>query len=107
MLTKFVLIVMFYRISSAVFIAFVARGVSSIPSGMFCYSAIASAAIVKLLPKYLIICGSLELASKNSQHFPDRIFSHISHCIVITGSVKMVYAIIWSLFLGFSITLGR
>jgi len=26
---------------------------------------------------------------------------------VITGSVKMVYAIIWSLFLGFAITLGR
>ncbi|KAG8819514.1 hypothetical protein FRC18_012059, partial [Serendipita sp. 400] len=39
---------------------------------------------------YLIICGSLEMASKQ----------------FMSGSVKMVYAIIWTLFLGFAITLG-
>ena len=50
--------------------AFAARGLSSIPTGVFCYSAIASAGIVKLLPKYLIICGSLELASKQSVFNP-------------------------------------
>ena len=50
--------------------AFAARGLSSIPTGVFCYSAIASAGIVKLLPKYLIICGSLELASKQSVFKP-------------------------------------
>jgi uncharacterized membrane protein YjjP (DUF1212 family) len=50
--------------------AFAARGLSSIPTGVFCYSAIASAGIVKLLPKYLIICGSLELASKQSESNP-------------------------------------
>lgn len=80
----------FVEIASAIFVAFTARGLSNVQDGIFCYSAIASAGIVKLLPKYLIICGSLELASKQ----------------IITGSVKMVYAIIWSLFLGFAITLG-
>lgn len=80
----------FVEITSAIFVAFTARGLSSLPQGIFCYSAVASAGVVKLLPKYMIICGSLELASKQ----------------VMTGSVKMVYAIIWSLFLGFSITLG-
>lgn len=55
-----------FSISSAMFAAFCARGLSSIPTGIFCYSAIVSAAIVKLLPKYLVICGALELASKQS-----------------------------------------
>jgi uncharacterized membrane protein YjjB (DUF3815 family) len=36
------------------------------------------------------VCGSLELASKN----------------IMSGSVRMVYAIIYSLFLGFGITIG-
>lgn len=36
------------------------------------------------------MCGSLELASKN----------------IVSGSVRMVYAIIYSLFLGFGITIG-
>jgi len=78
------------EVISAMFVAFTGRALSSIPDGIFCYSAIVSTGVVKLLPKYLIICGSLELASKQ----------------ITTGSVKMVYAIIWSLFLGFSVTLG-
>ncbi|KAG8808478.1 hypothetical protein FRC17_003934 [Serendipita sp. 399] len=78
------------EITSAIFIAFFARGLSSMPQGIFCYSAIAFTGLVKLLPKYLIICGSLEMASKQ----------------FMSGSVKMVYAIIWTLFLGFAITLG-
>jgi len=38
----------------------------------------------------IIVCGSLELQSKN----------------IVAGSVRMVYAIIYSLFLGFGITIG-
>ncbi|POV94419.1 hypothetical protein PSTT_16861, partial [Puccinia striiformis] len=46
--------------------------------------------VVLILPGYVILCSSLELASKN----------------LIAGSVKMVYAVIYSLFLGFGISKG-
>jgi len=38
----------------------------------------------------IIVCGSLELQSKN----------------IVAGSVRMIYAVIYSLFLGFGITIG-
>ncbi|KAF8607840.1 DUF1212-domain-containing protein [Ceratobasidium sp. AG-I] len=79
-----------FEISAAMMVSFVARGLSSIPSGIFCYSAISSAGVVLILPGFLVLCSSLELASKN----------------LISGSVKMVYAIVYSLFLGFSLTIG-
>ncbi|CUA70362.1 Pheromone-regulated membrane protein 10 [Yarrowia lipolytica CLIB122] [Rhizoctonia solani] len=79
-----------FEITAAMMVSFVARGLSSIPSGIFCYSAISSAGVVLILPGYLVLCSSLELASKN----------------LISGSVKMVYAIVYSLFLGFSLTIG-
>ncbi|CEL59355.1 Pheromone-regulated membrane protein 10 OS=Candida glabrata (strain ATCC 2001 / CBS 138 / JCM 3761 / NBRC 0622 / NRRL Y-65) GN=CAGL0G04433g PE=3 SV=1 [Rhizoctonia solani AG-1 IB] len=79
-----------FEISAAMMVSFVARGLSSVPSGIFCYSAISSAGVVLILPGYMVLCSSLELASKN----------------LISGSVKMVYAIVYSLFLGFSLTIG-
>ncbi|KEP55710.1 putative pheromone-regulated membrane protein [Rhizoctonia solani 123E] len=79
-----------FEITAAMMVSFVARGLSSIRSGIFCYSAISSAGVVLILPGYLVLCSSLELASKN----------------LISGSVKMVYAIVYSLFLGFSLTIG-
>jgi hypothetical protein len=36
------------------FMSFIARGLNSIPGHLFCYSAISSAAIVGILPGYLI-----------------------------------------------------
>jgi hypothetical protein len=44
------------RITIGIFISLLARGVSSLHSRIFCYSAISSAAIVGILPGYLI-CG--------------------------------------------------
>ena len=100
------------RISIATVISFTARGLST--TGIFCYQAVASAGVVLILPGYTIrkhvallelklaVCGSLELASKN----------------IVSGSVRMVYSIIYSLFLvrsslmfplisqGFGITIG-
>lgn len=39
-------------------VSFVARGLSSIPSGIFCYSAISSAGVVLILPGYMVCkCG--------------------------------------------------
>ena len=95
------------RISIAIFISFLARALSSIRSELFCYTAISSAGIVCILPGYLIrklsylqtcpcgrrdlsVSSSLELASKN----------------MLCGSVKMVYALIYTLFLGFGLQIG-
>ncbi|PWN44218.1 DUF1212-domain-containing protein [Ceraceosorus guamensis] len=77
-----------FEISTAILISFIARGLST--TGIFCYQSIASSGLILVLPGYVILCGSLELASKN----------------MIAGSVRMVYAIIYSLFLGFGIAIG-
>jgi hypothetical protein len=42
------------RISMAMLMSFCARGLSSIPGDYFCYIAISSAAIVGILPGYLV-----------------------------------------------------
>ncbi|KAG8691711.1 hypothetical protein FRC11_011995 [Ceratobasidium sp. 423] len=43
-----------FEISAAMMVSFVARGLSSIPSGIFCYSAISSAGVVLILPGYMV-----------------------------------------------------
>ncbi|KAH8922489.1 DUF1212-domain-containing protein [Atractiella rhizophila] len=77
-----------FEISTATIVSFIARGLSS--TGLFCYESLSSSGVVMILPGYVILCGSLELASKN----------------IVCGSVRMVYAIIYSLFLGFGIAIG-
>ncbi|KAJ7682655.1 DUF1212-domain-containing protein [Mycena polygramma] len=79
-----------FEITIAIFVSFTARGLSSIRSEIFCYTAISSAGIIGILPGYLILSSSLELASKN----------------IVCGSVKMVYALIYTLFLGFGLQIG-
>lgn len=54
------------------------------------FSAITQGSLAIILPGYIILCGSLELQSRN----------------LVAGAVRMFYAIIYSLFLGFGITLG-
>ncbi|PPQ99076.1 hypothetical protein CVT24_003636 [Panaeolus cyanescens] len=80
-----------FEITVSIFVSFVARGLSSIRSQIFCYTAISSSGIVGILPGYLILSSSLELASKN----------------IVCGSVKMVYALIYTLFLGFGLQIGN
>ena len=78
-----------FEISAAVLTSFLARAFGSINHGnTFCFSALAQSSIALILPGYTVLCGSLELQSKN----------------IVAGSVRMVYAIIYSLFLGFGIT---
>ncbi|KAJ7276538.1 hypothetical protein B0H12DRAFT_1005255 [Mycena haematopus] len=79
-----------FEITIAIFVSFTARGLSSIRSQIFCYTAISSGGIIGILPGYLILSSSLELASKN----------------IVCGSVKMVYALIYTLFLGFGLQIG-
>lgn len=88
-----------FRISVSIVVAFVARGLSSIRGSIFCYNAIASAGVVLILPGFTIckwctdllksflkprqVISALELMSKN----------------LFCGSVRIVYAIIYTLFL--------
>ena len=80
-----------FEISAAVLTSFLARAFGSIRGGdLFCFSALTQSSIALILPGYLVLCGSLELQSRN----------------MVAGSVRMVYAIIYSFFLGFGITIG-
>jgi uncharacterized membrane protein YjjP (DUF1212 family) len=80
-----------FEISAAVLTSFLARAFGSLRGGnLFCFSAIAQSSITLILPGYMVLCASLELQSRS----------------IIAGSVRMVYAIIYSLFLGYGITIG-
>lgn len=80
-----------FEISAAVLTSFLARAFGSIKGGhIFCFSALAQSSIALILPGYMVLCASLELQSKS----------------MVAGSVRMVYAIIYALFLGFGITIG-
>lgn len=80
-----------FEISAAVLTSFLARAFGSIRGGsIFCFSALSQSSIALILPGYLVLCASLELQSRS----------------MVAGSVRMVYAIIFSLFLGFGITIG-
>lgn len=80
-----------FEISAAVLTSFLARAFGSINGGsVFCFSALAQSSIALILPGYIVLCASSELQSKH----------------LVAGSVRMVYAIIYSLFLGFGMTIG-
>ncbi|OKL62169.1 hypothetical protein UA08_02167 [Talaromyces atroroseus] len=87
-----------FEVCAAVLISFLARAFGSIRWGvvngkqeyLFCFAGIAQAGIALILPGFLVLCSSLELQSHQ----------------MIAGSIRMVYAIIYSLFLGYGITVG-
>ncbi|KAL4402187.1 pheromone-regulated protein Prm10 [Malassezia pachydermatis] len=56
----------------------------------FCYQAVAAGSIVLILPGFIVLTGALELQSKN----------------IVAGSVRLVYAIIYSVLLGLGIMIG-
>lgn len=80
-----------FEVTASIVVSFIARAIGSVHRGeIFCFAAIAQGALAIILPGYIILCGSLELQSRN----------------LVAGSVRMFYAIIYSLFLGFGIMLG-
>lgn len=80
-----------FEITAAVVTSFLARAIGSIGGGkIFCFSALAQSSIALILPGYMVLCSSLELQSQN----------------IVAGSVRMVYAMIYTLFLGYGITIG-
>jgi uncharacterized membrane protein YjjP (DUF1212 family) len=72
-----------YEISVSMLVSFVARALSNVPGNIFCYNAISSSGVILILPGFTILTSALELMSKN----------------LFCGSVRMVYAIIYTLFL--------
>ncbi|KAJ5134820.1 DUF1212-domain-containing protein [Penicillium atrosanguineum] len=87
-----------FEVSASVLTSFIARGLGSItwdvPNGnreyLFCFSAISQSSIALILPGYTVLSSSLELQSHR----------------LVAGSIRMVYAFIYSLFLGYGITVG-
>ncbi|KAG6294995.1 hypothetical protein E4U45_006188 [Claviceps purpurea] len=80
-----------FEVSAAVVTSFLARGFGSIKDGqLFCFSTLAQSSIALILPGYMVLCSSLELQSHN----------------IVAGSMRMVYAMIYTLFLGYGITIG-
>lgn len=79
-----------FEVTAAIVVAFVGRALGSISGSRICFSAVVQGSLALILPGYIILCGSLELQSRN----------------IVAGAVRMFYAIIYSLFLGFGITLG-
>lgn len=77
-----------FEIMFATLNSFVAAALHS--TQYFCYSAVVSGSIVLILPGFIVLSGSLELQAKN----------------LVAGSVRLVYAIIYSLFLGFGLSIG-
>ncbi|KAF5341379.1 hypothetical protein D9758_012260 [Tetrapyrgos nigripes] len=55
-----------------------------------CYSAVTSASIVLILPGFIVLSGALEVLSRN----------------IVSGSVRMCYAVVYCLFLGFGLAMG-
>jgi uncharacterized membrane protein YjjP (DUF1212 family) len=86
-----------FEVTAAVLTSFLARALGSIKvtrngttEELFCFSAMAQSSIALILPGFMVLCSSLELQSHQ----------------MIAGSIRMVYAIIYSLFLGYGITVG-
>ncbi|KAL1963341.1 hypothetical protein VTN77DRAFT_8462 [Rasamsonia byssochlamydoides] len=87
-----------FEVLASVVTSFLARAFGSIRHGvvdgkqqyMFCFSSLAQSSIALILPGFLVLSSSLELQSHQ----------------IIAGSIRMVYAIIYSLFLGYGITVG-
>lgn len=87
-----------FEVTGSVLTSFLARAFGSIPGKvvngqqqhLFCFSAISQSSIALILPGFLVLCSSLELQSHQ----------------IAAGSIRMVYAIIYSLFLGYGITVG-
>lgn len=87
-----------FEVLATILTSFLSRAFGSIRAGVvdgvqqyhFCFSAMAQSSIALILPGFLVLSSSLELQSHQ----------------IIPGSIRMVYAIIYSLFLGYGITVG-
>ncbi|KAF8231502.1 DUF1212-domain-containing protein [Tricholoma matsutake] len=78
-----------FEVTVTTLFSFLAAALAS--SYHFCYSAIAASAVVLILPGFIVLCGALELMSRN----------------IVAGSVRLCYAVVYALFLGFGLAMGN
>lgn len=83
-----------FEMTSAILVSFVARALGSFQWGSdgnsFCFSAVAQASLVLILPGFTMASSALELQSR----------------MMISGAVRLVYGIIYTLFLAFGFIVG-
>ncbi|KAL4891996.1 hypothetical protein BDV59DRAFT_56633 [Aspergillus ambiguus] len=84
-----------FEVTAAILISFLARAFGSIrlpghSDPIFCYASITEASIALILPGFSVLTSSLELQSHQ----------------MIAGSIRLVYTILYSLFLGYGVTVG-
>jgi uncharacterized membrane protein YjjP (DUF1212 family) len=80
-----------FEVTATILISFLARAFGSIGGGsVFCFSALAQSGIAMILPGWLVLSSALELQSK----------------AIVPGSIRLVFAILYSIFLGYGITVG-
>ncbi|OQE43305.1 hypothetical protein PENCOP_c003G01414 [Penicillium coprophilum] len=81
------------EVTAAVLTSFLARAFGSIQHNgerVFCFSAMAQSSIAMILPGFAVLSSSLELQSHQMN----------------AGSIRLVFTIIYSLFLGYGVTVG-
>lgn len=81
------------EVSAAILTSFLARAFGSIKhkgDHVFCFAALAESSIAMILPGFAVLSSSLELQSHQMN----------------AGSIRMVFTIIYSLFLGYGVTVG-
>ncbi|KAJ9491170.1 hypothetical protein VN97_g2069 [Penicillium thymicola] len=81
------------EVIAAVLTSFIARAFGSIQHNgerVFCFSAMAQSSIAMILPGFAVLSSSLELQSHQMN----------------AGSIRLVFTIIYSLFLGYGVTVG-
>ncbi|EAW12657.1 threonine/serine exporter family protein [Aspergillus clavatus NRRL 1] len=84
-----------FEVTAAILISFLARAFGSIrypgsSDPVFCYASITQSSIALILPGFSVLTSSLELQSHQ----------------MIAGSIRLVYTILYSLFLGYGVTVG-
>ncbi|KAG0708901.1 hypothetical protein DFH29DRAFT_889625 [Suillus ampliporus] len=77
-----------FEITVATLLSFLSAALAS--TRHFCYSAVASSSVVLILPGFIVLCGSLEVSSRS----------------LVAGAVRLCYALMYSLFLGFGLSIG-
>ncbi|KAG0216521.1 hypothetical protein BGX28_000035 [Mortierella sp. GBA30] len=75
-----------FEVTSSILVGFIAKAFGE----RVCFSAVALAGVVVLLPGLLLTQAIMELASRN----------------IVSGAVRMFYALMYAFFLGFGLSLG-
>lgn len=81
------------EVSAAILTSFLSRAIGSIQHNgerVFCFAALAQSSIAMILPGFAVLSSSLELQSHQMN----------------AGSIRLVFTIIYSLFLGYGVTVG-